>query len=226
MAELHVVRVFTDHRGRYGNPLGVFLDGQQVPVQARARVAAHLNFSETVLVESLVGATLTILTPVGENKFAGHPLVGTSWLLSQVGRRASVLRPPAGEVQTWIEEGLTWIRGRPEWSPPWESEQLKRAEDVGGLVGPPSPAQDFNQFWAWQDEARGLVRARVFAGREGAPEDEACGSASMLLAHRLQRSITILHGAGSLIHARPGPGGTAEVGGLVCLDRIVDYPLP
>ena len=34
-------------------------------------------------------------TAIGEAIFAGHPLVGTAWLLEREGRGGLVLRPPA-----------------------------------------------------------------------------------------------------------------------------------
>lgn len=88
------------------------------------------------------------------------------------------------------------------------------------MTGPQRPEQDADQFWAWQDEQAGVVRARVCAARYDVHEDEACGSASMLLADRLQRPITLQHGAGSLIWSRPTAGGMAEVGGSVVLDEF------
>jgi predicted PhzF superfamily epimerase YddE/YHI9 len=48
------------------------------------------------------------------------------------------------------------------------------------------------QVWAWIDEAAGAVRARQFGPIEGKPEDEACGSASMVPASSLNRSLTVV----------------------------------
>jgi predicted PhzF superfamily epimerase YddE/YHI9 len=50
MPRLHVLRAFVDQRGRGGNPLGVFLVGDEVPAMERQRVAAHLGFGETVFI--------------------------------------------------------------------------------------------------------------------------------------------------------------------------------
>jgi predicted PhzF superfamily epimerase YddE/YHI9 len=61
----------------------------------------------------------------------------------------------------------------------------------------------------------------VFAARYGIAEDEACGSASMRLAAALGRELTLYHGNGSIIHARPGPPGTAEIGGRVVSDGAI-----
>ena len=137
-----------------------------------------------------------------------------------------MLRPPAGEVPTWTQDETTWIRGRPGWAPPWEQIQLDQPATVAAMRNPPSANHDFTQFWAWEDQANGIIRARVFAARIGVQEDEACGSASMLLAHRAGQPITVHHGQGSVINARPGPNGTIEIGGLVVLDHTRQYHLP
>ena len=43
MATLHVLRVFTAEDGEWGNPLGVFLEGDEVPEGRRQQVAAELG---------------------------------------------------------------------------------------------------------------------------------------------------------------------------------------
>src|SRR5436309_10336956 len=105
MALLNVLRVFTGEDGSGGNPLGVFLDGAAIPPERRQTVAAELGFSETVWVDSIEGrgATIRIFTPGIEMRFAGHPTVGTSWLLRQVGGPVEVLHVPAGDVATWAD---------------------------------------------------------------------------------------------------------------------------
>ena len=87
------------------------------------------------------------------------------------------------------------------------------------MTEPPHPDQDADQFWAWIDQQAGTVRARVFAARYGVPQDEACGSAAMLLAAHLGRPITIQHGSRSLVQASPAPKGMADVGGRVVWDH-------
>ena len=51
MVAVHVLRVFNDPEGRWGNPLAVFLDGAAIPEQMRLAVAAELGYSETVFKE-------------------------------------------------------------------------------------------------------------------------------------------------------------------------------
>lgn len=221
MATMHLLRVFVDQFGHHGNQLGVFLNGNEVSGQARLGIAKRLGYSELVFIDDGRRGTVRIYSPGAELPFAGHPLVGAAWLLGRMRPSPlSVLRPPAGEVPTWKEGQATWIRSRHGWLPDWEQVQLTSPASIAALV--PSPKHDFTQFWAWDDESTGTVRARVFADRIGIREDEACGSASLYLAHRLNRPLRIIHGAGSLINARPGPEGFAEVGGNVVLDEIID----
>jgi predicted PhzF superfamily epimerase YddE/YHI9 len=58
----------------------------------------------------------------------------------------------------------------------------------------------------------------MFAPSEGKPEDEASGSASMVLAVALGRDLTVVHGQGSVIHARPRGAGVNLGGRCVVLD--------
>ena len=225
MAELHVLRVFVAPGGSGGNPLGVFLDGGAVPEGRRQAVAADLGFSETVFVDDPSAGRVRIFTPAAELPFAGHPLVGTSWLLARERTAVALLRPPAGEVPTYLDgDGVTWIRGRAEWAPQMSFRQLADPDQGEALAGAPE-GLGFVDCWAWEDEAAGRVRARVFAPAFGIEEDEATGAAAVRLVSRLGRPLTIRQGAGSLLRARPGPDGAAEVGGEVVLDQVRDYPV-
>jgi PhzF family phenazine biosynthesis protein len=98
MPTLRVVRVFCTADGSGGNELGVFLDGPEVPEAERQRVAADLGFAETAFVDDRERGEMRIFTPELELPLAGHPLVGTAWLLAHEGTLVEVLRPPAGQV--------------------------------------------------------------------------------------------------------------------------------
>ena len=222
MPRLHVLRVFVDDGGASGNPLGVFLDGAQVAESERQGIAADLGFSETVFVEDPEQGRLRIFTPKEELPFAGHPLVGTAWLLTSEGLDVPTLRPPAGEVPVRVEDGVTFISGRPEWAPPYEHIELASPADVEALAGPPN-GQDLAGVWAWEDERAGYVRARVFPIRSGIDEDEATGAHAVRLAARLARTIIIRQGKGSLIFADPQPDGTVEIGGRTELVEVREH---
>jgi predicted PhzF superfamily epimerase YddE/YHI9 len=221
MAKLHILRVFVGESGG-GNPLGVFLEGGEVPEAERQRVAADLGFSETVFVEDPGRGELRIFTPKTELPFAGHPLVGTAWLLAREGFKVPVLRPPAGEVPVRTEGDVTFISGRTEWAPPFENVELGSPTEVDALEGPPD-GHDLVGVWAWQDRGAGVVRARVFAPRVGVEEDEATGAHAVRLAARLRHKITIRQGKGSLILAEAQPDGTVEVGGRTEPVEVREY---
>jgi predicted PhzF superfamily epimerase YddE/YHI9 len=219
---LHVLRVFCDESGDHGNPLGVFVGGHEVPADQRQAVATRLGFSETVFVTDPTRGVLQIFTPANELPFAGHPLVGSSWLLARLGHELSVLRPPAGEVPTWEAEGLRWIRGRAEWAPEMELRQYDAPADVDALEAAPD-GLGFVDAWAWTKESGGEVRSRVFAPAVGIHEDEATGAAAVRLVTQLGRPLRITQGRGSQIHARPGADGSAEIGGrVVLIDELND----
>ena len=223
MTTLHTLNVFTALDGSEGNPLGVFLDGGAIAEERRQTIAADLNYSETVFVDDLEAGLLQIYRPEDQLPFAGHPLVGTSWLIAHTQEHApEVLRPPAGDVPTWVENGATWIRGRAEWSPDFDYIEIESAEQVAALTSPPGDVAD-GYCWAWEDEASGRIRSRNFIPSFGIQEDPATGSAAVALAAQLGRSIRITQGNGCVLDARVGAGGTAEVGGLVVLAEVRNF---
>ena len=211
---LEVVRVFVSAPGRGGNPLGVFLDASSFAESDLQPVAADLGFSETVFVTDQVRAELRIFTPALELPLAGHPLVGTSWLLDRAGRGVEVLRPPAGEVPTWRDGDWTWIRARPADAPEFDLVQLATAADVEALRSSPDGGGR-TVAWAWSDEAAGALRVRAFLPDFGVPEDEATGAAALRLCGSIGRPLEIHQGEASLLRARPAAGGTVELGGRV-----------
>jgi predicted PhzF superfamily epimerase YddE/YHI9 len=215
---LHVLRVFVNEDGEWGNPLGVFLDGDRVPESERQEVAAQLGFSETVFVEDRGSGRIRIHTPTVELAFAGHPAVGTAWLLAREGCPPETLRPPAGEVAVRQADGTTFVGARPEWAPPFEHWQLDSPAEVRRLA---ASEQETNAYaWAWIDEPAGTIRARAFVPEAGIEEDEATGSAALALCSRLGRAIAVHQGHGSVLLCRPLADGRAEVGGAVALDAI------
>jgi predicted PhzF superfamily epimerase YddE/YHI9 len=215
---LHLLRVFIGRDGHGGNPLAVFLDGGEVPPRDRQAVAAELGMSETVFVDDVERGEVRIFTPRTELDFAGHPTVGTAWLLARERRPLPRLRPPAGEVAVRYEDHLTFVTARPEWGPPFEHERLGSADEVDRLDGPPG-GHDLVGAWAWIDERAGIVRARVFAARLGIPEDEATGSAAVRLCAELGRALDIRQGQGSRVLVRPSGDGEVDLGGRVKLDE-------
>jgi predicted PhzF superfamily epimerase YddE/YHI9 len=222
MTTLHVARVFVgDESG--GNLLGVFLDGRAVLEEHRQAIAADLGYAETVFVDDRTTGSLRIFTPTTELPFAGHPLVGTSWLLASVGDAVEVLRTPAGDVPTWSDGALTWIRARPEWSPPFELRQYATPAEIDALHPSDFGTGALVDAWAWTDEPAGEIRCRVFPHDVGIAEDEATGSAAVRLGGELGRPLLLRQGKGSVLHVRPEGDGTVSVGGVTVLEETRDY---
>ena len=220
---LHVLRVFSAADGSGGNPLGVFLDGAAVPEAERQGVAHELGFSETVFVEDAVHGRIRIFTPIAELPFAGHPTVGTAWLLAQQGIGVEALHSPSCDFRVRYDGSQTWIAARPEWSPPFTYTELNTPSEVEALeVGRPGPD---TYFWAWIDRERGLVRARGLLADHGIDEDEATGSAALALSAALDKEIEVRQGVGSVITARPLTDGWVEVGGETVLAEEREYSL-
>lgn len=214
MTELYVLRVFVGPDGTGGNPLGVVVDGAAVPPAERQAVAARLGYSETVFVDDLATGAIRIFTPTSELAFAGHPTVGTGWLLRSLGRDPGRLLVPAGTVRAWDEGGLAWISGRAAWVHEMDRVRYPSPADVDALGGPPGGSGSY-YAWAWIDEARGIVRSRYFLSNRGIAEDEATGAAAVVLGDALGRPLEIRQGVGSVLHVRPGADGAVEVGGRV-----------
>ena len=187
-------------------------------------MAADLGLSETVFVDDAAAGEIRIFTPTVELDFAGHPTVGTAWLLAREGSPVPTLRPPAGEVPVRYDGELSFVAGRPEWPPQYHFEELSSAEDVEALDGPPA-GHDMVGAWAWIDEAAGILRSRVFPVAIGVPEDEATGAAAVQLCGQLAVPVDIRQGRGSRILARPREGGAVEIGGRSVLDEVRDYSL-
>src|SRR4051812_12246880 len=80
------VDVFTNRRFG-GNPLAVVLNAEGLATAPMQSIAAEFNLSETTFVlppiEAAHTAEVRIFTPKAELPFAGHPNVGTAFVLAQ-----------------------------------------------------------------------------------------------------------------------------------------------
>src|SRR5205823_1976490 len=79
-----VADVFTD-TALTGNQLAVFTDAREVDDETMQKLAREMNFSETVFVlppENGGHARIRIFTPSNELPFAGHPVLGSAFVLA------------------------------------------------------------------------------------------------------------------------------------------------
>jgi predicted PhzF superfamily epimerase YddE/YHI9 len=225
-SDVTVLRVFTDPEGNYGNPLGV-VDASLVNPLERQRIATQLGYSETIFVDipepGVNSAHARIFTPVTELPFAGHPTVGASWWLRDIGVPVHTLQVPAGIVQVTYEGDLTTVSARSEWAPEFAIHELASTDEL--LAADPADYPDDIQhyLWTWTDRDHGVVRARVFADNLGVPEDEATGAGAVRITDFLSRDLTIVQGKGSVIFTKWSPEGWVRVAGRVVSDGTKQF---
>jgi trans-2,3-dihydro-3-hydroxyanthranilate isomerase len=133
-----VCDVFTD-TPLTGNQLAVFTDGREVDDATMQNLAREMNLSETVFVlpaEAGGHARIRIFTPVAELPFAGHPTLGSAFVLAQPLQLSEIrLETGAGVVPVRLErEGARITFG---WMtqpvPKWRS--YERAGELLGILG-------------------------------------------------------------------------------------------
>jgi trans-2,3-dihydro-3-hydroxyanthranilate isomerase len=101
------VDVFTDAPFG-GNPLAVFPEAEGLTTGDMHRLAQEMNLSETTFVlppqAPDADFKVRIFTPAAELPFAGHPVVGTHWVLAHLGRVD--LREPVTQVRFELGVGV------------------------------------------------------------------------------------------------------------------------
>ena len=143
-------------------------------------------------------------------------MIGTAWQLEELKNEPTRhILCKRGLIDIRQENGIYWLGASVENNiGNWDYEQLASPEDVDAIDV--ANTQSWKKMvWAWISKEHGVIRARTFAYRIGMPEVQGNGSGSMNLAFQLKRHITINHGDGSIIFARPTSDNSAEVGGRV-----------
>ena len=118
--EFFIVDVFTVGRKYTGNQLAVYLGNP--PGSLMQQLAKEINFSETTFVTSDLlengGYNVRIFMPEVEVDFAGHPVLGTAYVIQRelIGRPIDrlLLNLPVGQIPvTFSADGLLWMRQNP-----------------------------------------------------------------------------------------------------------------
>ncbi len=212
----HVLRVFT--RGDVGgNLLGVINDTIGLSRDQMQAIAADLGFSESTFVDWREGETpmVRIFTPKVEMEFAGHPLVGTAWVMNFLGPQAhDRLECVAGTVDVRIDADTVWIdaglgqeteiepagqilidAGLPAPTRAWMVLMPKEyfvaeypnSATITGLAPDMAVLEaQFGTLCFARDETR--AHMRFFAPAGGVAEDPATGSAAVALARAMVAS--------------------------------------
>ncbi|RED26275.1 trans-2,3-dihydro-3-hydroxyanthranilate isomerase [Flavobacterium cutihirudinis] len=113
----YIVDVFADKKYA-GNQLAVFLDAQNLSSAEMQQIAREINFAESTFVTKLDRennkAEIRIFTPAHEMQFAGHPIIGTSWvLMNKIFENSPTeikLEVPIGPIEIRKSEGLVWLK--------------------------------------------------------------------------------------------------------------------
>lgn len=85
MSQFHIVDVFATEKYA-GNQLAVVMDAAGYSTEDMQRITREFDFSETTFVtgETAGGFDTRIFTPESELPFAGHPTLGTAWILREL----------------------------------------------------------------------------------------------------------------------------------------------
>ncbi len=118
--EFFIVDVFTVGRKYTGNQLAVYLGNP--PAALMQQLAKEINFSETTFVVSDQpengGYNVRIFMPEVEVDFAGHPVLGTAYVIQRelIGHPVEelILNLPVGPIPvTFSDDNLLWMRQNP-----------------------------------------------------------------------------------------------------------------
>lgn len=211
----HVLRVFT--RGDAGgNLLGVINDTVGLSAEQMQAIAADLGFSESTFVDwgDREVPMVRIFTPAVEMEFAGHPLVGTAWVMNNLGPMPhDRLECAVGIVNVRFADETVWIdaalgqeielepdkrfltdAGLPTPARAWLVRTPKEyfvaeypdSATITGLEPDMAQLEHFGTLCFARDETR--AHMRFFAPAGGVDEDPATGSAAVALARAMVAS--------------------------------------
>ena len=182
---IHTVDVFAESP-LAGNQLAVVLDAEDISSEAMQRIAKEMNISETTFVlrplDPAHAARVRIFTPASELPFAGHPTVGTAWVLASEGL------VPGGSMEFVLEEGVGPVRVRGVKGPGGLTFWMRHPELTFGVVER-RRAQAAEAIGLTEDDLVESVPVQVvstgnpllfFALRDGLAVDEAVADFDLL----------------------------------------------
>ncbi|CAN5919048.1 PhzF family phenazine biosynthesis protein [soil metagenome] len=142
-----IVNVFTVDADPFsGNPLCVVEDGSGLSTEQMQSIARQMNLSETTFVmpaQAGGDAHVRIFTPGFEMPFAGHPTLGTAFVIAN-GRAAVTLEMKAGHVPVTVTSSRLELRSAK--APATRPMDASRAE-VAAMLGLPVDAIAGDPLW-------------------------------------------------------------------------------
>jgi trans-2,3-dihydro-3-hydroxyanthranilate isomerase len=209
-----IVNVFTAGGALTGNPLCVFEDARGLDDKTLQGLALQFNLSETtfILPSGKAAARVRIFTPAYEMPFAGHPTLGTAFVVN-------ALQQGKGEVTLEMKAGVIPVRridgGRERW-------QLKANVPTWHETGVAGP--DLARMLGLNENDIGAMPRWMNAGKEqlvvpitSRAAVDRCGAGSIRLGALKsidgQSMAYVFHDDGREVYARfffPGNGAVLE----------------
>ena len=132
--EFHILDVFAEEKYA-GNQLAVVRDAASLSGNMMQRIASEMNYSETTFILSEVprdgGYDVRIFTPQEEVPFAGHPTLGTAFVIQN-----EIMSEPAEKVILNLKAGqipVTFIRDEDQTDMLW---MRQKAPVFGQVIEP------------------------------------------------------------------------------------------
>ena len=101
-----------------GNQLAVFTNIETLSPEEMQKIAREINFSETTFITSVSrtddGYPVRIFTPGSEVDFAGHPTLGTAYIIRKYIHKGPAeairLNLKAGQIPVTFQDDLLWMK--------------------------------------------------------------------------------------------------------------------
>lgn len=134
----YIVDVFAEKKYA-GNQLAVFLEADNLSTEDMRKIACEINFAESTFITKLQpeknSASIRIFTPEYEMQFAGHPIIGTSWvLMNKIFENQPEkinLSVPIGQIPIQQIQDLVWLQAaQPQFFDIFSKEDLMSFSNV------------------------------------------------------------------------------------------------
>ena len=149
--KFYIVDCFAQTRYQ-GNQLAVFVPEESISSQEMQKIANEMGFSETSFILSEKkengGYDVRIFTPAVEVPFAGHPTLGTAYVIERFLEHEAVrevrLNLKVGQIPVYLgQEGLTMSQNQPKFGAVIE----KKAAAAAVSIAPEDIRDDYPVQW-------------------------------------------------------------------------------
>lgn len=134
----YIVDVFAENKYE-GNPLAVFIPNRKIETTEMQKIAREINFSETTFIMSGIqddgGYDVKIYSPDSELPFAGHPTLGTAYVIKNLLNRSEsnelTLNLSVGQIPVVFEDQYAWMtQNQPEFGANVEIDRIVAALQI------------------------------------------------------------------------------------------------